>query len=75
MTWWQMLLGMVAGGGLFFAGVWVGSRIARNEPLVPVKPKPPPVPIYDTPAERNAIRKAERDARVGVDFQEVRARG
>jgi len=71
MTWWQPIVSMLVGGGLFFAGVWVGARIAKDESILPKKPKPPPTPIYDTPAERNAIRKAERDARVGVKFQEV----
>jgi len=71
MTWWLGILQTVIGGGLFFAGVWVGSRIAKGEPILPKKPAPLPMPIYDTPAERNAIRKAAREEQEGITYEVV----
>ena len=71
MSWWQPILQTLIGGGLFFAGVWVGSRIVKGEPILPKKPKPPPVPIYDTPQERNAIRKAAREDAEGIAYEVV----
>jgi len=51
--------------------VWVGSRIAKGEPILPKKPAPLPMPIYDTPAERNAIRKAAREEQEGITYEVV----
>lgn len=69
--WWASILQTLVGAGLFFAGVWVGSTIAKGESIIPKKPKPPPVPIYDTPEDRNKIRKAAREAAEGITYEVV----
>ena len=71
MTWWQAILIMLSTGVLVFCAFWVGARTAKGEALLPKKPKPPPMPIYNTPADNNRIRKEARAAAEGVHYQVV----
>jgi hypothetical protein len=72
MNWWQPILQMLAGGSLVFVGFWAGSRVAKGESIIPKREKPP-VPIYTTPEERNAIRAEARkvEAEQGITFERM----
>ena len=63
MTWYHwifVILGLALWSGSILGAVWLTAKISRGEPLE-FRPKPPPSPIVDTPAERDKKRKVLRD--------------
>ena len=69
--WWQGILQMLTGGTLVFLGFWAASRVAKGEPMIPRRPKPPPVPTYD----RRVPREGERPEIDGMATREFEDAG
>ena len=72
MTWLYpvfILIGLVIQAGFIIALVWLTAKIARGEEII-LKKKSPPSPIYDTPKQRNQIRKEIREEQE-MQFKEI----